>query len=244
MKYLKLRNSKRQVRKDGSSYTVPLYVYKTGGRFGKVTKEETISIKKPIIITGAHDSGKSRWLTRMYDQERAIWGGKIKYPALWLGAFRPLAAWCENPYVMQWWEERRTNDKDEDKYRPWSNLKQWERAEVLPEYIQSTHAVIFVDDAHKLQGRKLQIARECILASRIFVLSASEEQRLAPNLRGVVDRRQPQTYRLGSEVAYDMTKPLIWMIVIVAMGAGWFELAMVLGGMTALSSGRRSTRQD
>ncbi len=42
MKYLKLRNSKRQVRKDGSSYTVPLYVYKTGGRFGKVTKEETM----------------------------------------------------------------------------------------------------------------------------------------------------------------------------------------------------------
>lgn len=248
MQYLKLRNSTRQVRKDGSKYTVPLYVHKAGGRFGKVTKEETVSTKKPILVTGAHDSGKSRWLSRMYEQERQIWGSKIKSPALWLGAFRPLAAWCETPQVMEWWEQRRVSSRTEEhpegKYKPWASLKQWERTEALPDYIEDTRAVVFLDDAHKLSGRKLQIARECVMASRIFVISASEEQRLPPNLRGVIDRRDPQTYRLGTDVAYDMTKPLVWMIVVVAMGAGWFELAMILGGMTALSSGGRSTRQE
>jgi hypothetical protein len=63
----------------------------------------------------------------------------------------------------------------------------------------------FIDDAHKLQGRKLQIARECALAARLWVVSASEEGRIGPSLCNVLMRRDPQLIRLDSEVAYDAT---------------------------------------
>ena len=55
-----------------------------------------------------------------------------------------------------------------------------------PPPLVDTKAVLFIDDAHKLAGRKLQIARQCVLASRVFVIAASEEQRLPPNLRIVL----------------------------------------------------------
>jgi hypothetical protein len=104
--------------------------------------------------------------------------------------------------------------------------------------------VLFIDDAHKLAGRKLQIARKCVISSRLFVMAASEEQRLPPNLRNVVLRRDPQIFRLNSEVAYDTTNLFMWAFLVACLAAGWWEAALVLGGLKALGSGRRATRAD
>ena len=49
---------------------------------------------------------------------------------------------------------------------------------MLPDYCRDTNAVLFIDDAHKLAGRKLEIARLCVMASKIHVIAASEEQRI------------------------------------------------------------------
>jgi len=99
---------------------------------------------------------------------------------------------------------------------------------------------VFIDDAHKLSGRKLQLARECLLASRLFVISASEEQRIPPNLRNVILRREPQIFRLDSDVSYDATKILMWSIIALCIMAGAWEAALVLGGL----HGRRAARAD
>jgi hypothetical protein len=246
MKYLAIRNTKNQIRADGSLYAVPLYVHKNR-KYGKTVKTETVSVKRPVLVTGAHDSGKTRWLKRMYEQGRGIWGGKIKADPLWLGALRPVAAWCDSPPVVEWWEKTRLIEEkreSETARRPWVNLKQWERAEALPNYVQDSGAVVFIDDAHKLSGRKLQLARECVLACRISVISASEEQRIPPNLRSVVMRRDPQIFRLDSDVAYDATSAVMWFFIITLMAAGMWEAGAVLGGLKALSGGRRSARQD
>jgi hypothetical protein len=246
MKYLAIRNGKNQFRADGSPYAVPLYIHKTR-KFGKIIKTQSISVKRPILVTGAHDSGKTRWLKRMFEQGTGIWGGKIKSDPLWLGAFRPIAAWCEAPAMVAWYEASRAKEETEDKdsaRKPWGKLKQWERSEVLPNYIQDTGAVLFIDDAHKLSGRKLQLARECALAARIYVISASQEQRIPPNLRAVVMRRDPQVYRLDTEVAYDATDAFMWLLILILMGAGAWEAGAVLGGLKALSGGRKAARQD
>lgn len=246
MKFLTIRNGKKQVRADGSIYAVPLYIHKSR-KFGKTIKTQSISVKRPILVTGAHDSGKTRWLKRMYEQGGAIWGGKIKSDPLWLGAFRPMAAWCESPAVVEWWEKQRIKEEKtspETARRPWSRLKQWERAETLPNYVQDAGCVLFIDDAHKLSGRKLQIARECALVSRIFVVSANQEQRIPPNLRAVLMRRDPQTFRLDTEVAYDATNAIMWLLILVLMGAGAWEAGAVLGGLKALSGGRKAAKQE
>ena len=107
-----------------------------------------------------------------------------------------------------------------------------------------TKAVLFIDDAHKLAGRKLQIARQCVLASRVFVIAASEEQRIPPNLRTIIMRRKPQVFRLDTEAAYDATHILMWIILASCLVIGWWEAALVIGGLKALGTGRRAARAD
>lgn len=244
MEFLKIRRGKAQLRADGSRYAVPLYVTKTR-RMGNTISEETISTKRPILVTGAHDAGKTRWLKRMHEHAQEIWGTKSKTPPLYLDTLSPLAAWCDNTAVATWWEQARLTDPDPETARlPWKTLKQYARADALPDYCKDTGAILFIDDAHKLSGRKLQIARQCVLAARLFVIAASEEQRLPPNLRTVVMRRDPQIYRLDTETAYDATNLFMWVILFSCLALGWWEAAMVLGGLKALGTGRRAARAD
>ena len=266
------------MRANGTAYAVPLFVKKTR-KYGKIIDQTAVTRKKPILVTGAHDSGKSRWLTRLYEEYEPIWGAKIKAEPLWLGALSPLAAWCDSDCVRQWWDECRRQEEAElngqdseatatkpagkktrtrtaagakanapstkrkangktkpQKPRlPWSRLKQWERSDALPDYCRETNAVLFIDDAHKLTGRKLEIARLCVLSSKIHVVAASEEQRIPPNLRSVLMRRDPQVFRLDSEVAYDATSLVMWLFIAVSMGAGFWEVSLILGGLKAVS---------
>ena len=240
MEFLKIRNSSSQVRADGTKFAVPLFVTKHK-KYGAVASEEPISVRRDIMLTGAHDSGKTRWLTRLYEQSDRIWT-KSKSPAIWLGALRPLAAWSDQQQLIDWWSKKVSTDPVN--YEPWNKLPAWRRQELIPDYLKDTGAILFVDDAHKLSGRKLQLARLCAMSAKICVISTTEEQRIAPNLRSALLKRDPQIFRLDSEVAYDATKPLVWLIALVALGAGWWEISLVLGGMQALAGGRRSSKQD
>ena len=242
MEYLKIRRSKGQIRADGSPYAVPQLITKSK-KYGKVTSQQTISIKKSIFITGAHDSGKTRWVTRLHENAKDIWGSKIKAEPLFLDTISPLGSWCDSPGVSKWWNEKQ-KDLPAEERQPWKKLKQYEKSNALPDYCAETGAVLFIDDAHKLAGRKLQLARECVMASRLWVMSASEEQRLPPNLRPIVMRRKPQIFRLRTETAYDGTPILVWMLLVCCVMAGWWEAAFVLGGLKMFSTGRRAARQD
>ncbi len=238
MKFLRISGSKKRVRADGTSYKSATFVEKNR-KYGDKLSEQTISVKKPILVTGAHDSGKSRFLKRLYSDERAIYGAKIQYPALWLSALRPLTSWADMEHLELWFN---TESKSNTKKTTWASLKQYDRVEQLAHYVAETKAVVFVDDAHKLTGRKLQIARECVIAANIYVMSASDEQRIPPNLRGIVLRREPQTFKLNSEVSYDMTQPLMWMLMLFFVSIGFWEVSAVLGGLKYLSSGSRATK--
>ncbi len=230
--------SKKRVRADGTLFKTASYVEKNR-KYGDKLSEQTISVKKPILVTGAHDSGKTRFIKRLYDDERAIYGAKIKYPAVWLGALRPLSSWTDMEVLTAWFESGcKTNPKN----LLWSSLKAYEKAERLADYVAQTKAVVFLDDAHKLTGRKLQIARECIMAANIYVMSASDEQRIPPNLRGLVLKRDPQVFRLNSDVSYDMTAPLMYMAMLFFVVIGFYEVSVVLGGLKYLASGSRATR--
>lgn len=239
MKFLRIKGSVNRVRADGTPFKSATFVEKNR-KYGTQISEQTISVKRPVLVTGAHDSGKSRFLKRLYTDERAIYGAKISAPALWLSALRPLTSWTDFPHVADWFNASKVNTKK----LSWSSLKQYEKVEQLPHYVAETKAVVFVDDAHKLSGRKLQIARECILAAHIYVISASDEQRIPPNLRGIVLRRDPQVFRLNTEVSYDMTQPLMWLAILFLVSIGFWEAGAVLGGLKYLSSGSRATKNN
>lgn len=231
---------------DGIRY-VQAVIRRKARRFGPVLDVETISRKRPILITGAHDSGKSRWLDRLAAEASGIWGKKTDAQPLILGALRPLAAWTDASAVAAWWDKReaaKVSAGETAQARPWSKLRPWERADALPDYLASTGAVLFIDDAHKLTGRKLDLARQCVLSARLWVVAASEESRIAPNLRGPLLRRDPQIIRLDSEAAYDATNLLTWIVAVVLLAVGAWEAGLVVAGLKALASGRRAARQD
>lgn len=243
----------RQTSASGVRRVTPI-VKKKCRKYGPVVDTEIIGRKAPTLITGMHDSGKSRMLNKIHSEEREIFGSKSKSPALWLGALQPLAAWADAPHIADWWDRRaaeqtaRFSEKTEvdraDMPRPWSKLKAWERTEALPDYIAETGAVVFLDDCHKLSGRKLQIARECAMAARIWIASASTEARIPPNLRSVMLRRDPQIIRLDSDVAYDATNVFTWLIAVALILVGAWEAGFVIAGLKALAGSRLAARQD
>jgi hypothetical protein len=50
--------------------------------------------------------------------------------------------------------------------------------------------------------------------------------------------------QLKSEAAYDITSMTLWLMILVALGAGAWQLAAALGGMKVLGGGRRAARQS
>jgi hypothetical protein len=236
MQFLKIKSRIRQ-RKDGREWAEALVVEKTQ-KYGNVIEEKSISTRRPVLITGAHASGKTRWLTRLRKDAGRIWASRNAEP-LHLAAVASLAEWIDCKSLELWWAGRDNPDDD----RHWSKLKPHEKYRALPLYLRESGAVLFIDDAHKLTGKKAEIAKECIRAAGVWVMAAQDEGRLHPTLRHDVIYSKPQIFRLDSEVAYDATPAVMWLLMFIAVGLGYWELAMALGGLKMLGSGRRAAKQ-
>ena len=198
MQFLAIKKHQRP-RKDGRPHA-QAFVVKKNRKYGQVIEQKCVSTKKPVLITGAHASGKSYWLDRLHKDAARIWA-RIDAQPLYLAAVRPLSAWTDVKHLEIWWAARENPDDD----RHWTKLKAWERVDMLPLYLKETGAVLFIDDAHNLSGRKLKLAQDCVRAANVWVMAAADEGRIAPGLRKDVLAAEPQTFRLDSEVAYDAT---------------------------------------
>lgn len=240
MRFLKLRTDHKRQRKDGTKYVTPLIV-DAPRRFApsKSRKETSLRRTQCQLITGAHDSGKSRWLTRLRDNRHAIWGKKPQ-PVL-LEGLMPLSSWIEVKGIDAWYQ---TFTKADASATPWGKLNLQLKADFLSDYLLDTQTLLFIDDAHKLTGRKAQIARKCLMSTKIWLIATSEEGRLPPSIRPIIERRDPQRTNLESDVSYDTTKALIWFLVAMCVVSGAWEAGAVIGGLQMLGSGRRSTRAD
>ena len=82
MKYLRIKgksSSSNSRRKTTTKNIIPLIIEKNR-KYGTVTKEKALSRKDPVLITGAHSSGKTRWLERLYEQALDILEGALTEP--------------------------------------------------------------------------------------------------------------------------------------------------------------------
>jgi hypothetical protein len=236
---------------------------KTGYR-GNVIANQIISKKTNILITGNHHSGKTRAITRLFENAQEIWSAQIRPysytratvsttkpmlkpnedreawtypPAVFICGSAPLSKWTDHAGVEKWHNEQ-------EPAQPYAKIPAWKRCELLPKYLRATRAVLFVDDAHKLTGRKLVIAKECIDRAHRVVLACNDENRLSPSIRRPFLETKPQEIRLTSEVAYDATHVLVWLFVALAMFAGSPELAALIGVFELMKGGRRASKQD
>ena len=211
-------------------------------------KTKAMSKKKCQLITGAHDSGKSRWLSRLQEAHFELYGSKAAEP-IYLSALQPLSSWTDAQHVQAWHDDLTkegdtVTEEEKKKHTPWRKMNQHQRAERLADYLADTGAVLYIDDAHKLTGRKCQIARQCMLNVKIWIMATSDENRLPPNIRTVVERRDPQRTRLESQANYDSTAIFMWVLAAILAMAGAWEVAAVIASLNVLGTGRRSARAD
>lgn len=216
---------------DGSKRRVPI-VRTRARKYGPILDERVLSVKQDVLITGPNSSGKTRWLTKIDEHAGAVWAGREK---LYIRAMDPLQQWCEDP---------RVEAHAAAQGLAWSKLKAYARIDMLLAWAAESKIVLILDDAHKLAGRKLDIAiRLCRAAGRL-VVGAWAEQSIPMSLRMLLDLRDPQRVPLKSEAAYDATAITLWLIILISLFAGWWQLAAVVGGMKVLAGGRRSAKQS
>ncbi len=231
---------------------------------GRTIENQIISKKTNLLITGNHHSGKTRAITRLFEHSHEIWHDQIKPyaftnnklatnrpvlkqgetldeweypPAVFICGNAPLSKWVDHAGMEKWWNENNPE-------QPFLKIPAWKRAEVIAKYLRATRAVLFVDDAHKLSGRKLMIAKQCIDRAYRVIIAASDENRISPSIRKQFLETKPQIIRLTSDVAYDATHVLAWFFVLIAMLAGAPEIAAAIGLFEVMKGGRRASKQD
>lgn len=214
----------------GAPKRVPV-VRERARKYGRILDEKLLSIRRDILITGPNQSGKSRWLAKLDEKAEEIWIGRER---IYLRATEPLQRWAEDPRILKFVAATG---------RDWARLKAYERVDALIAWVKSTRAVIILDDAHKLSGRKLDITLQLCRDAGVLVVGSFEENSIPMSLRMLIDKRDPQRVSLSSDAAYDVTNLAMWLAILAAIGAGWWQLAMVMGGMKVLAGGRRAARQ-
>ena len=241
----------------------PEFIQKTNWG-GRMIDQKTISKKSNVLITGSHNSGKTRAINHLYENSQEIWSNQLRayaftnghvkqdkpvlkfgesvesweYPeAVFLCAVSPMSKWLDNSNLEKWHNERNPDT-------PFLKIPAWKRCELLAVYLKETRAMLFIDNAHKLTGRKLIIAKDCIVSAFRVVIACSDENRLSPSIRKYFLETKPQFIRLNSDVAYDATPILQWLFVVLAMLAGSPEFALAIGAFTIMSGGRRASKQD
>ena len=216
--------------KNGGPRRVPI-VRERGRRFGPILAEKALSVRQDVLITGANSSGKTRWLAKLDDKAPEVWPGREK---IFIRAMEPLQRWCDDQRLAAFVTAQG---------KAWAKLKAYERIDALVEWVKTTRAVVLLDDAHKLAGRKLDIAIQICREAGRLIVGAWAENNISMSLRMLIDKRDPQRIPLESEAAYDVTAMTMWMMILIAMAAGWWQLAAVVGGMKVLAGGRRAARQ-
>lgn len=230
MLILKLRRGRVRVR-DGVRSVVPL-VRRRARKYGQVLDEKALSVKRDWMITGAHASGKSRWLGRLAGEAGAIWKNR---PCVYLRAAMPLGSWGEVDAVQSWCAAQGQD---------WRKMRAWERHDALVAWIESTRAVLLLDDAHLLSGRKADVALRCVRGAGIVISSASAEGRVPITLRLALQQREPERIHLDSDAPYDLTAVLAFIFAVAATAAGAWPVAAAVGGLHLLGRGQRAARQS
>ncbi len=216
---------------DGTTRRVPI-VRERARKYGPILDERVLSVRRDLLIAGPNASGKTRWLAKLNDKASEVWA---RQPKLFLRATEPLQRWCEDERVIAWAEDHHG--------RAWARLRGFERADALVHWVRASRAVLLLDDAHKLTGRKLDVVLQLCRECGRLVVGTWSEQSLPMSLRMLLERRDPQRIHLRSEAAYDITNLFIWLLMFAALAIGWWQLAAVLAGMKVLAGGRRAARQ-
>ncbi len=237
-------------------------------KYGTVIEQQAVSVKSRVVVfAGAHHSGKTRALQKIHAEAETIYAHQLKpyslktkqtdmtdqdrlaltktfgnnwkwHQPIFIGANQNLTQWVDNDGLCSWWCEKHcASEKDFNK------LKQYQKLALIRDYLKETRTVLFVDDAHKFSGKRVQYFKDFFSVASRVIMSCESEQRLPESIRLMVLRKSPEIFQLNTDVSYDMTHVLVWFVLVLLVVAGQYEIALLLGGLKMLASGRGAAKQ-
>lgn len=184
-----------------------------------------------IWLLGPPQCGKSSAIDRMCEQADEVW-------PQW-----PMIHWRATDPLSRWVDQRALRDHLVQEGKVLKHLTLEDKLDALLSWAQRQKLVLILDDAHALSGRKVELAVRLAQAARVVTLGAISEQALHPSLRVCLQWRAPQVISMRSEAPYDATVSMLWLMLLLVMAAGWWELAAALGSARALGYGPLAIRQ-
>jgi len=177
------------------------------------SKEQYIKKTKSVLITGQADSGKTRNLTKIWDKRAIIWQKK-KF--IYFDSIMPLTQWLDQ----------------EQKYTTKSGLKQWQKVKELEKFCKDNKPIVFIDNCHKLTGRKLDIAKNCSFKNIVYA-TAIAENKIPPTIRQIITHNG-ERFNLGTSASFDGTLGLIIILSLLAFMFGYSEIGVLIGVLAML----------
>ncbi len=190
-------------------------------------------IKKTQVIwlLGPPQCGKSKAIRQLIDKSPQLWR---RWPTLHCQATDPITRWTSQPALVEHLQAQGGEVK---------KMGAEARIDALLSWADQCPVVLLIDDAHALSGRKLELIVQLAQKARLVVMGAISEQALHPSLRICLQRRTPQVLSFRSEAPYDATVTLVCVLLLMALAAGWYELAAALTTARALGHGPLASRQ-
>ncbi len=184
-----------------------------------------------LWLLGPPQCGKSSAIERICQQSGLLWP---RWPMIQWRACDPLSRWVDQAPLQAHLIAQGMALK---------SLTVEDKLDALLVWAQRQKLVLVIDDAHALSGRKLDLTVRLVKFVRVVLLGAQSEQALSPSLRVCLQRRAPQVISMRSEAPYDATVSLMWVMLLLVMAAGWWELAAALSSARALGYGPLAIRQ-
>ncbi len=184
-----------------------------------------------IWLLGPPQCGKSKSIQQLIGKSDLLWP---RWPKLNCHATDPISRWTTQPAFTQHLKGQGLTP---------TKMGAEERIDALLEWAKQHPIVLIIDDAHALSSRKLELMVRLAQHARIVVMGAISEQALHPSLRTCLQRRAPQVLTFSSETPYDATVTLVCLMLLMALAAGWYELAAALTTARALGHGPLASRQ-
>lgn len=155
-----------------------------------------ISKVKPVIIYGKAAAGKSKEISKLWEQKQEIWDEK-KYSFIWFSGTDSITEILHKNLTDE------DNAKfSEDKLEEYLDFdidldehinKQYIKLRILSEKAKSS--ILFMDDTDKLTGKKLEIAKELLRNCKNYIITSTDEHNINKTIRFILLKKKSNYYR-------------------------------------------------
>lgn len=223
IKYFKIRkprtinHKEKQIKKPAEIYFAQKSFYGARKR-----KETFIPKKANLLIIGAHGSGKSKEIHRLFEK-REMLHQRHTQNFVRLNCNDAVSDWINinlgealHDYTPQEMDPRTT----------------YAKIQALVNY--SEKAILYIDDIHKATGKKLEVLKDIMRVAKQWIITTEAKHTINKSILNLM-RKNYTTVELSTTQAVDATNTLMFVFLVMLVLTGNIELAiLVTAGRLAL----------